>query len=47
MVSQMGSSNTTFRKSDEYLYQDKELVVQEGTATDKTKSWTEQLDEEG
>ncbi len=47
VVSQMGSSNTTFRKSDEYLYQDKELVVQEGTATDKTKSWTEQLDEEG
>ena len=47
VVSQMGSSNTTFRKSDEYLYQDKELVVQEGTATDKTRSWTEQLDEEG
>ena len=47
VVSQMGSSNTTFRKSDEYLYQDKELVVQEGTATDKTKSWVEQLDEEG
>ena len=47
VVNQMGSSNTTFRKSDEYLYQDKKLVVQEGTATDKTKSWVEQLDEEG
>ncbi len=46
-VKQMGSSNTTFRKSDEYLYQDKELVMQEGTATDKTRSWTEQTDEEG
>lgn len=46
-VKQMGSSNTTFRKSDEYLYQGKELIVQEGTATDKTRSWTEQTDEEG
>ena len=42
----MGSSNTVFRKSDTYLYENGELVVQEGTATDKKKSWVEQLEEE-
>lgn len=45
-VNQMGSSNTLFRKSDDYIYQDGELVRQEGTATDKTKSWVEQADKE-
>ena len=46
VVSQVGSSNTVFRKSDEYIYQDGELILQPGTATDKTKSWVEQLEEE-
>lgn len=46
VVQQMGSSNTLFRKSDEYIYQDGELKVQEGTATDKTRSWVEQAEEE-
>ena len=46
VVCQYGSSDTLFRKSDEYIYRDGELIVQEGTATDKTKSWVEQLDEE-
>lgn len=46
VVIQMGSSNTIFRKSDEYLYQGGELILQEGTATDKTRSWVEQADEE-
>ena len=46
VVRQMGSSNTTFRKSDVYIYQDGELILQEGTATDKTRSWVEQADEE-
>ena len=45
-VNQMGSSNTLFRKSDDYIYQGRELVRQEGTATDKTKSWVEQADKE-
>lgn len=45
-VNQMGSSNTLFRKSDDYIYQDGKLVRQEGTATDKTKSWVEQADKE-
>ena len=46
VVIQMGSSNTVFRKSDAYLYQNGELTVQEGTGTDKEKSWVEQLEEE-
>ena len=46
MVCQYGSSDTLFRKADEYIYRDGGLIVQEGTATDKTKSWMEQLDEE-
>ncbi len=41
-VKQMGSSNTTFRRSDYYVYKNGELICQEGTATDKTKSWVEQ-----
>lgn len=45
VVIQMGSSNTVFRKSDVYLYQDGELAVQEGTATDKDRSWVDQLEE--
>ena len=46
VVIQMGSSNTVFRKSDAYLYQNGELTVQLGTGTDKGKSWVEQLEEE-
>lgn len=44
VVSQVGSSNTIFRSSDEYIYQDGRLIRQEGTATDKTKSWVDQTD---
>lgn len=47
VVCQYGSSDTLFRKADEYIYQDGELTVQEGTATDKTRSWVDQLEEEG
>ena len=43
-VIQMGSSNTVFRASDRYVYQEGKLIVQEGTATDKTRSWQEQTD---
>ena len=45
-VSQVGSSNTIFRTTDEYIYQGGQLVRQEGTGTDTTKSWTEQENEE-
>lgn len=45
-VVQMGSSNTTFRKSNEYIYKAGELIVQEGTGTDTTKSWQQQEDSE-
>lgn len=45
-VVQMGSSNTVFRKSNEYIYKNGELVVQEGTGTDTTKSWQQQEDSE-
>ena len=41
-VGQVGSSETIFRMSDQYIYQNGELVLQEGTATDKTKSWVDQ-----
>lgn len=41
-VVQMGSSNTTFRTSDKYIYQGGNLIVQAGTGTDITKSWQEQ-----
>lgn len=46
VVCQYGSSDTLFRKADEYIYKDGELTVQEGTATDKTRSWVDQLEEE-
>lgn len=43
-VIQMGSSSTVFRVSNEYIYQEGQLTVVEGTGTDLTKSWTEQTD---
>lgn len=45
-VSQVGSSNTIFRTSDQYLYQNGELTVVEGTGTDTTRSWVEQSNKE-
>ncbi len=45
-VKQMGSSNTLFRKSSDYLYQEGKLTPIAGTATDLTRSWTEQTDGE-
>lgn len=41
-VIQMGSSNTVFRASNEYILREGTLEVQEGTGTDITKSWQEQ-----
>ena len=41
-VGQVGSSDTIFRMSDKYIYQNGQLVKQEGTATDKNKSWVDQ-----
>ena len=41
-VGQVGSSDTIFRMSDKYTYQNGQLVNQEGTATDKSKSWVDQ-----
>lgn len=41
-VGQAGSSDTIFRMSDKYTYQNGQLVKQEGTATDKSKSWVDQ-----
>ena len=41
-VGQGGSSDTIFRMSDKYTYQNGQLVKQEGTATDKSKSWVDQ-----
>lgn len=41
-VIQMGSSNTVFRASNEYILREGILEVQEGTGTDITKSWQEQ-----
>ena len=41
-VRQMGSSNTLFRRSDYYVYHNGTLTCKEGTATDKTKPWIEQ-----
>ena len=43
-IEQMGSSDTVFRKSDEYIYKDGKLTVQKGTGTDTTKSWVPQAD---
>lgn len=45
-VIQMGSSNTVFRKSNEYVYEGGKLTVREGTGTDTGKSWAEQTDSE-
>lgn len=45
-VVQMGSSNTVFRKTNEYLYKDGKLIEQKGTGTDTTKSWVPQADGE-
>ena len=41
-VGQVGSSDTIFRMSDKYTYQNGQLVKQEGTAIDKSKSWVDQ-----
>ena len=41
-VGQVGSSDTIFRMSDKYRYQNGQLVKLEGTATDKSKSWVDQ-----
>lgn len=41
-VGQVGSRDTIFRMSDKYTYQNGQLVKQEGTATDKSKSWVDQ-----
>ena len=41
-VGQVGSSDTIFRMSDKYTYQNGQLVKQEDTATDKSKSWVDQ-----
>ena len=41
-VGQVGSSDTIFRMSDKYTYQNGQLVKQEGTASDKSKSWVDQ-----
>lgn len=41
-VGQVGSSDSIFRMSDKYTYQNGQLVKQEGTATDKSKSWVDQ-----
>ena len=41
-VGQVGSSDTIFRMSDKYTYQNGQLVKQEGTATDKSESWVDQ-----
>ncbi len=45
-VVQMGSSNTVFRTSNQYLWQEGELKVIEGTGTDPDKSWTVQTGEQ-
>lgn len=45
-VSQVGSSNTIFRTSNQYLYQNGQLNVVEGTGTDPTRSWVEQTNGE-
>ncbi len=39
-VVQMGSSDTVFRVSNEYIYEEDGLTVSLGTGTDTTKSWT-------
>lgn len=44
VVSQVGSSNTVFRSSNEYEYREGNLTVRENTGTDISKSWMEQTD---
>ncbi|MFV0363367.1 MAG: LTA synthase family protein [Suipraeoptans sp.] len=46
VIKQMGSSNTEFRRSSQYVYKDGEITETPGTATDTTKSWTTQMEEE-
>lgn len=46
-VVQMGSGNTVFRVSEEYIYQEGELTVVPGTGTDKTMSWILQTADSG
>ena len=46
LVRQMGSSNTTFREVGHLYLSGRGTDLQEGTATDKTRSWVEQADEE-
>ena len=43
-IVQMGSSNTVFRKSNEYLYKNEQLIELKNTGTDLTKSWQDQED---
>lgn len=43
---QYGSSDTLFRKADDYIYQDGKLTEVNDTGTDKTRSWVEQTGEE-
>ena len=43
---QYGSSDTLFRKADDYIYQDGKLTEVKDTGTDKTRSWVEQTGEE-
>ena len=45
-VSQVGSSNTIFRTSNQYIWQDGKLNVQEGTGTNTEISWIGQGVEE-
>jgi len=46
VVKQMGSSNTEFRRSLDYEYNDGVLTEIPDTGTDLTKSWTTQIEEE-
>ena len=45
-VRQMGSSDTLFRKANDYIYQQGQLQVVEGTGTDTSISWMEQTEDE-
>ena len=45
-VSQVGSSNTIFRTTDQYIYSDGKLNVVEGTGTNTDISWIGQGVEE-
>lgn len=45
-VKQVGSSNTVFRKSNDYIYKEGQLIEQPNTGTDVTKSWLNQKDRE-